>query len=257
MKNVKQNHLSIAPLFLPGRIEEMQNSRGIIMAEPIEGFGDQWFFFQRVEFDEYSASWMGKPKVGHPVWFQWSWGSGGKARAHNIFTRSGDIFDNPNLAKDPFDILVDHRHLNTLISAANTDDTPILAVTRIDLDGFKTVNDSFGHHAGDEILKAVFWSIRRMCELHGAIGIRAGGDEVVVILQDTQAERVESFAEQLRKAIAETTVIFDNNKLNVTASIGVACRPPFQTNLDREADRAAIKAKNEGKNRVVWAKATD
>jgi Diguanylate cyclase, GGDEF domain len=213
MKNVKQSQLSTNPLFLPGRIAEMQNNRGIITAEPIEGFGDQWFFFQRVEFDEYFASYLGKPKVGHPVWFQWSWGPGGKARAHNIFTRSDDIFDNPNLAKDPFGILVDHRHLNTLISAGNTDDAQILAVIRIDLDEFKTINDSFGHHAGDELLKAVFWSVRRMCEPFGAIGIRAGGDEVVVISQATEAECVESFAEQLRKAIAETKVIFTFHRL--------------------------------------------
>jgi len=123
----------------------------------------------------------------------------------------------------------------------------------LDLDDFKAVNDSYGHLAGDNVLKAVSGALR------GAIrdidqASRYGGEEFAVILPHTTVEGATRLAERLRQAIAERVANApDGRQIRITASFGVAGLPAHaatQVELIAIADAALYRAKQSGKNRV-------
>jgi diguanylate cyclase (GGDEF)-like protein len=123
----------------------------------------------------------------------------------------------------------------------------------LDLDGLKPVNDNFGHHYGDRILRAVADVIRK-----GVRGIdsaaRYGGDEFVVILPETEPEGALVVAEKLRQAIAQIRVTGGQRNVRTSASIGVVTYPDDGTTSDQllmSADAAMYESKRLGKNRVV------
>jgi len=127
-----------------------------------------------------------------------------------------------------------------------------LAVLVIDLDGFKSINDVYGHAAGDEVLRAVGERIARLTRSTDSAG-RAGGDEFMVLLEDVHEEKdVVLYAERLVSAIC-APIRIGANELHVGASIGIAIAPaagdePEQ--LTRSADIAMFAAKNAGGSRV-------
>ncbi|HLB03201.1 MAG TPA: diguanylate cyclase, partial [Nitrospiria bacterium] len=120
-----------------------------------------------------------------------------------------------------------------------------LAILLCDLDRFKSVNDTRGHHAGDEVLKAVAQGIQEATR--GAdLVFRWGGDEIVVVLYDTTREGVLIAGERIRKAIR---TISEQAKLDLDLSIGVALYPEHGGSVDnliRLADRALYIAKKGG-----------
>jgi len=125
-----------------------------------------------------------------------------------------------------------------------------LAVMLIDLDRFKQINDSLGHHAGDVVLCAVAARLKHALRTSDTVA-RMGGDEFVILLPNldstAQAERV---AAKLLHAMVEP-VQAGNHKLTVTPSIGIACFPSDGddlTTLLRNADVAMYNAKNAGRN---------
>jgi two-component system cell cycle response regulator len=121
----------------------------------------------------------------------------------------------------------------------------------IDIDGFKTVNDSFGHAAGDSVLSCIAGILRRICS--GATGIcRYGGDEFLVSIK-TDRRQVTSMAEFILKEIAETIYLDGQADLVLTVSIGTATSYGDHSGEDliREADRNVYSAKSQGRNRVV------
>ncbi|MDX2369912.1 MAG: EAL domain-containing protein [Colwellia sp.] len=126
-----------------------------------------------------------------------------------------------------------------------------LAVVFLDLDGFKHVNDAYGHDMGDELLIAL--SVRMKAALREGDSLaRIGGDEFVAVLADlTKAEDCEPVLERLLLAASEPLTIADV-LLNVSASIGVTFYPQDNVDADqlmRHADQAMYVAKESGKNR--------
>jgi diguanylate cyclase (GGDEF)-like protein/PAS domain S-box-containing protein len=126
-----------------------------------------------------------------------------------------------------------------------------LAVVFLDLDGFKSINDAYGHDVGDELLIKV--SIRMKAALRENDSIaRIGGDEFVAVLSDlTKTEDCIPVLERLLKAASESITIGDL-VLNVSASIGVTLYPQDSADADllmRHADQAMYVAKAIGKNR--------
>ncbi|MGP9821006.1 putative bifunctional diguanylate cyclase/phosphodiesterase [Salinarimonas sp. NSM] len=126
-----------------------------------------------------------------------------------------------------------------------------LAVMFLDLDRFKEVNDSFGHQAGDELIKAV--ARRLMTHLRGTdVLARFGGDEFAIIQPGLKsADGAEALARRILEAIAEPFEI-EHNAVTIGVSIGIALAP--EDALDREtlmrlADTALYQAKNDGRNR--------
>jgi diguanylate cyclase (GGDEF)-like protein len=156
------------------------------------------------------------------------------------------------LLRDPLGILVDHRHLVDLIKtyAARAKAMEPLALVRIDLDKFKPINDTHGHAAGDTILGAVFVAIVHAVNGQG-LAIRAGGDEIVVLLPNLSTPEARAKAERLRAAIGAAKITRGGEAVGVTASIGFALSPPAPADrLDEEADGYARAAKVAGGDRV-------
>jgi diguanylate cyclase (GGDEF)-like protein/PAS domain S-box-containing protein len=123
----------------------------------------------------------------------------------------------------------------------------------LDLDGFKVVNDSLGHDVGDELLKTVASRLTRCCDA-GQLVARMGGDEFVIIIEDTAGEAdVVALADKVLIAMAEPIQAGDH-ELNITTSIGVVERPVADTDpegLLQAADITMYRAKANGKARYA------
>jgi diguanylate cyclase (GGDEF)-like protein len=130
-----------------------------------------------------------------------------------------------------------------------------LALALIDLDHFKSVNDRFGHHGGDAVLRRFAEVARGTMRAADVIG-RIGGEEFAVLMPDTNHVEAGVAGERLRNAIARQRIVLDSGALvPVTASIGVAHRRP-EEDRDRlmlRADEALYEAKDGGRNRTRLA----
>ena len=133
-----------------------------------------------------------------------------------------------------------------------------LALVMMDIDHFKSFNDTFGHHGGDAVLREVGQLLAR--ETRGSdVACRFGGEELAVLLVGAAIGSGCAKAESLRAAIANLEVKHDGVALGrVTASFGVAAYPEDAVNADQlvqAADRALYRAKEHGRNRVESANA--
>ncbi len=135
---------------------------------------------------------------------------------------------------------------------ANLNANPVSLVV-IDLDKFKTINDTYGHAAGDEVLKKAANVVGLMSEGKGAC-YRYGGDEMTVLLPQHDIQKAISVAEQIRLGIAELK--FEQSPENITASIGVTSYPEVTKTSDdifSDADAMVYEAKEDGGNAVRGA----
>ena len=124
------------------------------------------------------------------------------------------------------------------------------SVIYFDIDNFKSINDTYGHAAGDVVLRTVAKCARSVLREKDLIG-RWGGEEFVVVLANSKIDYAKNIAERIRLAIAQHN--YDSMDKPVTVSIGVTERFEYES-LDQmlhHADTALYAAKNQGKNRVV------
>ncbi len=127
-----------------------------------------------------------------------------------------------------------------------------LSIMIIDLDHFKNINDTYGHMAGDEVLREISARIKKCQRETDFIG-RYGGEEIVVILPETDLHTASKVAETIRKTIEKEPVEFEDEIINVTTSIGISSLRNEHENyatLFSEADEALYNAKKLGRNRV-------
>ena len=122
-------------------------------------------------------------------------------------------------------------------------------VMMIDVDHFKSLNDTYGHRAGDEVLRGITQVLRDRIPEEYLIA-RYGGEEFAVIFSNATVEKIEDVAEQARRAIGQTSVDFDGLHLHVTVSAGVAQFSPGETaaSLIGRADDALYASKELGRN---------
>jgi diguanylate cyclase (GGDEF)-like protein len=128
------------------------------------------------------------------------------------------------------------------------------AVLLFDLDGFKSVNDTWGHAAGDRVLAMAAERARKCMRASDTVG-RLGGDEFLAILPETTTEGALGVAEKLREALGAPYAL-ENSIARVGASVGVSLFPDHgddPESLQRAADAALYAAKREGKNRAKLA----
>lgn len=133
-----------------------------------------------------------------------------------------------------------------------------LSLIIFDLDHFKHLNDNYGHDAGDYVLKEMAELLRDNGIRKGDIFARYGGEEFVVLLPKTNLKQAFEIAERLRKLVETYQFTYDNKRLPVTASIGVADYRQgvnIGTDLFKRADSAVYKAKEGGRNQVQFYKA--
>jgi diguanylate cyclase (GGDEF)-like protein len=125
------------------------------------------------------------------------------------------------------------------------------ALLMFDIDHFKSVNDTYGHQAGDEVIRTVAALVRET-KREADIAGRYGGEEFAIILVDTDEEGAFIYAERLREAIAATTVTHNQHNIQFTVSIGVAESPHLGTPCKvwlENSDNALYYAKEHGRNR--------
>jgi two-component system cell cycle response regulator len=145
--------------------------------------------------------------------------------------------------------------------AAPAKPTASLAVMLIDLDRFKSVNDIFGHAAGDSVLIEVARRLKAATD-GASIVARIGGEEFLVALPDTGLKAARTVAEHLCRIIEETPIIIDNHRdVSVTISIGVASSLPTEgigpdavAGMIARADHALLLSKDRGRNMVTICK---
>src|SRR4051794_1548612 len=151
------------------------------------------------------------------------------------------------------------EYLRTELQVARERSEP-LSVVLLDLDRFKEINDTFGHPAGDAVLKSLGAWLRSESSLrnHDRPG-RYGGDEFVVVLPGTGAAGATRFAERARTEFAQIPFVFGGKAVRASLSAGIACWPetPAETidDLIAEADAALYQAKQQGRDRVCHARA--
>jgi two-component system, cell cycle response regulator len=145
-------------------------------------------------------------------------------------------------------------HLSTLVEQAGLRSKP-LAVLVLDIDYFKSVNDTHGHDAGDDVLRE--FSQRLKKSIRGIdLACRYGGEEFVVVMPETDMAVATMVAERLRRRIAcePFPVCRGANAVEITISIGLAARASVNdtaANILKRADQALYRAKRDGRNRVV------
>lgn len=128
-----------------------------------------------------------------------------------------------------------------------------LSLLMLDLDFFKSVNDTYGHLAGDMVLREV-GKILQLTLRESDFPARYGGEEFIIILPQTREDQAWVLAERIRKVIAQTVFRFQNKRFRVTASLGIAGLKPGALTpaemLIHEADQALYRAKSNGRNMV-------
>lgn len=125
----------------------------------------------------------------------------------------------------------------------------------IDLDHFKKINDNYGHLGGDEVLRQISGRIMQCLRETDFVG-RYGGEEIAVILSETDIDTALDIAEKIRSVIAEEPVSFNEVQIPVTASIGISTLRAEHEDYEEifsEADDALYTSKNSGRNRVTVA----
>ncbi|HLG19583.1 MAG TPA: GGDEF domain-containing protein [Bdellovibrionota bacterium] len=123
----------------------------------------------------------------------------------------------------------------------------------LDIDHFKKVNDTYGHQAGDAVLRAIANALQQEIRRYDVLA-RYGGEEFVILLRATALDNALLLAERLRRLSSELEFVFDQKNASVTVSLGVASfdpdNPKSGDDLVREADRYLYEAKERGRNRV-------
>jgi diguanylate cyclase (GGDEF)-like protein len=128
-----------------------------------------------------------------------------------------------------------------------------LSLIMVDVDHFKSVNDRFGHAAGDSVLRKVVGCIKHELRNDDFVG-RLGGDEFVIALPETDIRGAEFCAERIRHSIADTLSHSLAAEISVTASFGIAGYDPSEcdgSGMLARADAGLYKAKTRGRNLSV------
>jgi two-component system cell cycle response regulator len=145
-------------------------------------------------------------------------------------------------------------HLATLAEQASTRGKP-LALMMLDIDFFKSINDTYGHQAGDEVLRTIAQVLVAASREIDSIG-RYGGEEFVVILPGTDQEGALRLAERVRSALEKYRLVFEGARIAISASFGAAMWPGDGKEPEAllgAADRALYASKQAGRNRVTLA----
>ena len=144
-------------------------------------------------------------------------------------------------------------HLQTLVERARSRGRE-LSLLITDIDKFKSINDTYGHDAGDDVLREFARRLRQ--NVRGMdLACRFGGEEFVIVMPDTSAQLAVEVAERVRESVEEMAFKASDKELKVTTSVGVATLNRDSEDdmkaLLKHADTALYKAKNNGRNKVV------
>ncbi len=162
--------------------------------------------------------------------------------------------------RDPLTGQHNRRYLDTTLQRellrCAREQSPI-SLLMVDVDHFKTINDTHGHPMGDEVLRQMGLILATHARAHDVV-CRYGGEEFLLMLPQLPLPQALQRAEQLRRAVQRHAFLTAGGEIAVTLSVGVASYPDHGHTVDellRSADHALYQAKREGRNRVVQATA--
>lgn len=199
---------------------------------------------------------------GHDVWvlLSSSMAFDDDGRPRHLLTQVQDISERKEMALR-LEYVVDHDFLTGLMNRRRFEQELTReavratrygnpsAVLLLDIDHFKGINDTFGHQAGDDVLKGVAGLLRERLRDTDLLA-RVGGDEFAVLLTQTPAEQVRVVAEELVRAIGRRPVALADQSILVTASVGVAMLDGLtDVEVLAYADHAMYEAKEGGRDR--------
>ncbi|MDR3632090.1 MAG: diguanylate cyclase [Desulfocapsaceae bacterium] len=127
-----------------------------------------------------------------------------------------------------------------------------LAVGMCDIDFFKKINDTYGHHCGDDVLCRLAQILKDSLRTYDSVG-RLGGEEFLMITPIEDGVDAVGLYDRICRGVAESSIATRSGEIAITVSIGVAAMTP-ESSVDKileEADRALYQAKNNGRNRVI------
>jgi diguanylate cyclase (GGDEF)-like protein/PAS domain S-box-containing protein len=158
--------------------------------------------------------------------------------------------------RDPLTTLYNRRFMEETLqrefhAAARQKNT--LSVILVDIDHFKEINDKFGHRAGDEYLIQLAGVLQSQVR-RSDIVCRLGGEEFLLILPDCEPDSTQTLAENIRRIVEKTWLLFGGDEINTTISLGVVSCPAGRGNcheIIERADEAMYASKRAGRNRVT------
>lgn len=147
-----------------------------------------------------------------------------------------------------------NRRIQSLLDAARSR-RQALSLLLLDIDEFKTINDHWGHDAGDMVLQQIAFGIKNGIRTQDILG-RFGGDEFVILLPDTNLEEAKRIGERLCAQISQMKIQVNDDLLRITLSVGGTQFQPARENEDLRsmifrADIALYEAKGQGRNRMI------
>jgi diguanylate cyclase (GGDEF)-like protein len=165
------------------------------------------------------------------------------------------------VSRDGLTGLYNHRHFQEMLLKEVHEATRYkrsLTLILFDVDHFKNVNDSFGHPAGDAVLKGIARFVSDMVRASDIVA-RYGGEEFAVILPETRSREAVILAERMRRGIEAMEVGVGDEVINVTVSLGICTYLGEETSdpkgvLIESADQALYAAKRNGRNRLMVAR---
>ncbi|ELU03666.1 hypothetical protein CAPTEDRAFT_51357, partial [Capitella teleta] len=159
--------------------------------------------------------------------------------------------------RDPLTSLFNRRYMMDFLEQhtySAESQNEMLSIMMIDLDHFKRFNDTFGHDAGDYVLKQAAMELKQSVREDDLV-CRYGGEEICIVCPDTDLDTARELGNMLVTRIAGQGMQFNGQSLgNITISMGIATRSNADTNHDqllKEADNALYQAKEQGRNRAV------
>ena len=145
--------------------------------------------------------------------------------------------------------------LENELNRSRREGTPV-GLVFVDLDHFKRINDTYGHLAGDAVLRATSEKMRAMMRPYDLVG-RYGGEEFLIVLPGCDEAKLRKLCERLRAILADTSIEYEKKTISWTVSVGAAMANPAKEKeaelLLRAADLALYRAKTGGRNRVELA----
>lgn len=159
-------------------------------------------------------------------------------------------------SKDGLTGLYNRRYLDQVLPdeiASAEQDSSSVGIIMTDVDHFKKVNDTYGHHAGDVVLRAVANLLKQNVRTTDIV-CRYGGEEFVIILPGANIPALKRSAEEIRQQLEATIIETEGQEIRCTLSLGLACYPKHGSNsieILQHADQALYIAKRTGRNRFV------
>jgi diguanylate cyclase (GGDEF)-like protein len=232
--------ISFAGIYLSSKYGILQAFLGF-SAVSISFFAASFVLFLRNYLSDYFT----------PLLFGWM-GFFGVSFYRYFFTLLENIQLRNKISLDPLTGLYNRRFMESRMNE-ELEKNRELAVLMVDIDNFKSINDTYGHQFGDDVIKNVSFAIKAEVS-QGDMAVRYGGEEFCVILPGTPKEEAAQIGERIRKRIAACQFSYVDKVAYFTVSIGVASSKSdhliASRALIRAADRALYHAKKTGKNRV-------